>query len=180
MPSQHVSYPYLKRLISFLVDWYLSTLFSMIPTVVFQSINGRDLVIVNRIDNLSVLQAIVATVLSVLVYILYFCAFPLRKNGQTPGRRLMKLRLSQAGGASLTFSALLMREFVGVFLLQGSTTTTSINLLSLLQILTGINVSVPYQAVSAGILLCSLVLLFTKREQTLPDLMSKTKIVSVQ
>lgn len=180
MPSKSVPYPYFKRLVSFLVDWYLSTLLAMIPSIVFQSINGGDLVIVNRIDNLSVPQAVIATVLSVVIYILYFCVFPLRKNGQTFGRRLMKLHLVHAGGASLTFSALLMRELVGVFLLQGSTTTTTINLLSLLQMLTDINISIPYQAVSAGILLCSFILLFTKRKQTLPDLISKTKIVPVQ
>ncbi len=180
MPLKPVSYPYLKRLISFLVDWYLSTLLAMIPSVVFQSINSRDLVIANRIDNLPVSQAIIATVLSVVIYVLYFCVFPLNKNGQTPGRRLMKLHLSHAGAASLTFSALLVRELVGVFLLQGSTTTTAINLLSLLQMLTGINASVTYQAVSAGILLCSVILLLTKRKQTLPDLISKTKIVPAQ
>ena len=106
--QEKVPHPYLRRITAFLIDWYFSSLFAMIPVIVFQSINGKDLVLLNRIDTLTQPQAIIATILALVIYTLYFCVFPLKqhggfKAGQTLGRRILGLALIKTDNGPLSF-----------------------------------------------------------------------------
>lgn len=181
--AQH---PYLRRLIAFLIDWYLSSLVAMIPTIVFQSINGRDLVLINRIDTLTAPQAVAATGLALVIYTWYFCVLPLRPPngfalGQTPGRRILGITLVKADAGPLTFRDLFLRDFVGILLLQGNTTSVNIYLMSLLERFTGSIAFVPYlQTFYYFVLALSWILLVTRRKQTFHDLISGARVIVAQ
>ena len=177
MSAKATSYSYFKRFVAFLVDWYVSTFIAAIPIYLFQSLKGKDLVILNQIDNLPFPEAVAATVLALIIYVLYFCVFPLRnknKKGQTLGRRLLKLDLVKTDGSTLTFKDLFIRDFLGVLLLQGNITTVNIYIMSIVQMLTKTDIIPYYQTFYTAVLIVSLVLLFTKKKQTLHDIMSRT------
>lgn len=174
--------PFVRRFAAFLVDWYFSTLFAMVPVVVFQSMNGHDLVIQNTLDGLSLPQAVAATALAVGVYLCYFCVFPLLgkanfRVGQTPGRRIFGLNLVSANENNLTFSRLFLRDFVGIFLLQGNLTSVNIHLMSLLRTVTDFDVVPYFHSVYYICIIVSLILLFTKKHHTLQDRLGGTQVV---
>lgn len=173
--------PLVRRFAAFLVDWYFSTLLSMIPVVVFQSINGRDLVISNTLDGLSLSQAVAATILAVGIYVFYFCVFPLLgkanfRVGQTPGRRIFGLDLVSVNENDLTFHRLLLRDFAGIFLLQGNLTSVNIHLMSLLRTATNFDVVPYFHSIYYICIIVSLTLLFTKKHRTLQDWLGGTQV----
>lgn len=182
MQIKKVPHPYLKRAVAFIIDWYVSTFFAAIPVFVLQSINQRDLVILNRVDTLSFPQAIAATIMALIIYTLYFCVIPLNRkdrNGQTFGRRLLKLDLIKTDGTELSFKDLFIRDFIGVLLLQGNITTVNIYLMSIIQTLTAVDIIAYYQSFYFIVLAISFVLLLIKK-QTLHDIMSRTRMIAVE
>lgn len=176
-----MNYPYLRRMGAFLVDWYLSTLLAMVPVVVFQSVNGQDLVIENSLAGLSTGQAVAATILALALYTVYFCVLPLRAHGgfragQTPGRRLFGLALTGPDSGAPGFGRLFLRDFVGVLLLQGNLTSVNIYLMSLAFTVTGVSVVPYFHSLFYLCIIASLVLVLTRRKQTLHDLISGTRV----
>ncbi len=181
-----VPYPYLKRLVALLIDWYASTFLAMLPAIVFQSINAKDLILLNQIDTLTPVQAVAATLLALGIYTLYFCVIPLRRHGsfrigQTPGRRVFNLIVVKADRSPLTFKDLLIRDFAGVLLLQGNLTSVNTYLMVLVILFTGYQDFVPYLQWAYSLLVAlSLVMLLTKRKQTLEDLISSTRMIEAK
>lgn len=167
-----------KRLAAFFIDWYLSTLFCMIPVVIFNSYLAKDLILENRIDTLPLNLATISTLISIILFIVYFCIFPLRnKLYQTPGRKLLNLSLTSSNNHPISFYTLLIRDFVGIFLLQGVITTSNIYLMSITQMILQKDVVPYFQGVYYLILLISLFLLLkSKGTISFHDWLSKTQI----
>lgn len=181
MNFRNASYP--KRFVAFFIDWYISSLFASIPVVVIQSIQGKDLIILNRLDDLTLPYAWTAGSLSLIIYMLYYCVMPLHtvKNqqiGQTFGRQLMKIRLTTIDGSPLSFKYLFIRDFICVLLLQGYLTSSNIYILSLIQMTTH-SFIVPYfqSFYYATVILSLLMLLIGKKKQMLHDTLSKTRMI---
>jgi uncharacterized RDD family membrane protein YckC len=178
--------PIFRRLIAFLIDWYFSSLFAMLPVVVFQSINNKDLVLLNRIDTLTRPQAVISTLIALGIYTLYFCVIPLslkdsRRVGQTLGRWIFHITLVNVDGSPLAFSHLFLRDFVGILLLQGNLTSVYIYLMSLVEIFSGSVAFVPYvQLFYYLVIAASLIMLFTRKRQTVHDFISGTRMIAVK
>ncbi|MEA5050607.1 MAG: RDD family protein [Oscillospiraceae bacterium] len=169
----------LRRLAAFMADWYLSSFFAMLPVIVCQSIRGGNLVLVNRIDTLPFALEALCAALAVAIWTCYFCIIPLRRHGgfavgQTPGRRLFRIALA-ADGEKLSFRTLFVRDFVGILLLQGNTTSVNVYLLSLAETLIGNADFLPYvQSFYYIVLAVSTVLLLTKGHRNLQERLSGT------
>ncbi|MFZ7132574.1 MAG: RDD family protein [Eubacteriales bacterium] len=174
-----------KRFIAFFIDWYISSLFASIPVIVMQSIQARDLVIINRLDNLSLPYAWMGGILALAVYTAYYCIIPIlrRKNwelGQTPGRQLMKIKLIKTDGSSLELKNLLIRDFLCVLLLQGYLTSSNIYIMSLIQITANLYI-VPYfqSFYYVTVTVSLLMMLFSKKRQMLHDFLSKIEMIEI-
>lgn len=175
--------PTTRRFVAFIIDWYLSSMFAMIPVVIAASIQESDLILSNRIDGLPLGIAAVVTGCAFILYVLYFCVLPLRqtknfKVGQTIGRKLMHLTLVDVNDKPLNFKALFIRDYIGFLLLQGVLTSTNIYLMSLTQMITQTDVVPYFQSVYfvvAG--LSTLYLIFGSRKQTIHDRLSNTRMV---
>jgi hypothetical protein len=90
--------PVTKRFIAFIIDWYIASLLGSVPVIIFQSIQGRDLIITNTLEGLSLGLAWTAGIAALLCHFFYYCIVPYRfKNkghtGQTLGWRMMRLQL---------------------------------------------------------------------------------------
>jgi len=174
--------PYARRFGAFIVDWYFSSLFALLPVIFIQSYIQKDLIIENRIDTLPFWVAFTTVLVSLSLYTLYYCVLPLKKIfgfdiGQTIGRKIFKIRLiSQTG--NLSFRQLFMREIIGVLLLQGVITSVNIYIMSLTQMALQVDVVPYFQSVYYLIALVSMLMLIVgKRKLTFQDFISKTKMV---
>ncbi len=177
--------PVLNRFIAFLIDWYLASLFASIPVVILQSLQAKEFVIVNSLEGLSLINAWIACILALLVYIIYYCIIPSKARGQflagqTIGRKLLKIRLAGADGSSPSFHRLFLRDFIGVLLLQGYITSVNIYLLSIIQMTTGAFIAPHFQLFYYVAIIISLVLyVMSKRMYLLHDLISKTRMIRI-
>jgi len=184
--SKIASAPLGKRFLAFIIDWYLSSMLALIPVVVASSIQKQDLVLDNRIDGLPLPWAILVTLGAFILSIMYFCVFPLIqtksiKKGQTLGRKFMNLTLVSSNAKPLNFTALLIRDFVGLLLLQGVLTSTNIYLMSVTQMITQTDVVPYFQSVYFVLAAAStLLLVFGQRKQTFHDLISHTRMIACE
>src|SRR5690554_5177569 len=94
MEKEKSHHPYLKRFVAFILDWYLSTILAALPIYAFQPFYAKDLVMINRTDDLPLTLAIAAALLGLVIYTLYFCIYPLKEErGETLGRKWLGLEL---------------------------------------------------------------------------------------
>lgn len=181
----HKRASYLKRFTAFIIDWYFSTLFACIPVIIMQSIQARDLSIVNRLDNLNLSYAWIGGILALVLYTVYYCIIPCkegtnRKIGQTLGRFIMKIQLTTIDSSPLTFKKLFIRDFLCVLILQGYLTSSNIYIMSLVQMTTKLYVVPYFQSFYYVVIAISLLMLFAgKKKQMLHDLLSKTQMIEV-
>ena len=174
-------HPYFKRFIAFIIDWYVSSFAAMIPVIAAQSILAKDLVLENRIDLLPTVPAAVSAAVATVIYIVYFCALPLKnEHTQTLGRKLLDLRLEEVNGNHPGFKNLFLREVVGVLILQGNTTSVNTYITSVISDLVNTGAFVPYiQAIFIVILTLSSVLVLVKDHRNLQDRLSGTRMVGL-
>lgn len=173
-----------KRFIAFLIDWYLSSLIGSIPVIIIQSIQGKDLLILNQLEGLSLPLAWTACILAMCFHFLYYCYFPSKsgKNGltgQTPGMRAMHLQILSVDGSEAALAALSVRYMLLFIVLQGYLTSSSIYLTSLLQMSTDWYI-IPYiQSFYYITVIISLsIYLLSRKKQFLHDILTNTKVYS--
>lgn len=174
-----------KRFFAFIIDWYLSSLLGSIPVVILQSVQGKDLIILNQLEGLSLPFAWIACILTMGCHFLYYCYFPYRcvnkrQPIQTVGMRLMHLQLLTAEESLVSLGTLTVRHMLLFIVLQGYLTSSSVYLVSLLQMLTGLYI-VPYaQSFYYITVLISIALyFFSKKKQFLHDRLTNTKMYVV-
>ncbi len=180
---------YLKRFAAFFTDWYLASLLAAIPVIIMQSIYGKDLIILNSLEDIPLSYAWTGGILALTVYAFYYCVFPLiparkdtpgkRKEGQTPGRWLFHIQVTSCNDTPLTIRQLLLRDFVGFLLLQGYLTSANIYILILVQRTFDIYI-IPYvQSIYYITSAISLVLLlFGKKKQMLHDKIGNCRMIN--
>ena len=59
----------------------------------------------------------IATIVEILILILYFIVFQFYNNGQTLGKKLMKIKIVKDDGSELTMNNLIIRSLINVFIL---------------------------------------------------------------
>lgn len=170
-----------RRFSAYIIDWYLSTMLCMLPTVIFQSIQAKDLILENRIDNLPLNTGFLSTILSIALFMIYYCVIPLyNEHNQTPGRRFMNLGILKKGNLKVDFTSLFIREVIGVLLLQGVLTTVSIYFMSLTQQILHTDVVPYFHGFYYLMILISLIsYFFTKTHTTIHDRISGTFIIKL-
>lgn len=57
-------------------------------------------------------ETVISTLVSICVYILYFIVLPVYNNGQTVGKRLMKIKIKNVNDSKLTMNNMLFREMI--------------------------------------------------------------------
>ncbi len=57
-------------------------------------------------------ETVINTLVTIAIYILYFIVLPVYNNGQTVGKRTMKLKITNTDGSKLTMNNMLFREMI--------------------------------------------------------------------
>lgn len=118
----------------------------------------------------------VSTILSIIVYVLYFIVFQFYNNGQTLGKKFMKIKIVSMGN-DLTMDNMLFRSLFNNSILS--------NILVSVFILIGKNAYI-YGSIIVTflqfcyVMICALMISFRKDSRSLSDFIGNTKVVSLR
>ena len=169
-----------KRCVAYLLDWYLGAMLVSLPTgMVSQKIYGNMLH-----QNLLTLQkpyGLICGILGLVCAMFYYIAVPLGKNkGQTLGKRIMKLKIVKENGQDVDLKTILLRQLVGIILIEGSLYSASAILHQIIQLSTGFRIVVPLMIIGLVIGVASaLFVAFHPKHRAFHDLIAHTKVVEV-
>ena len=116
--------PPAKRLGAFLIDYVLSSIFiSVIPMVITSIVTREKVFTASAFSRMPLAWQVVSGAAALILGAYYFIAYPMKKAhlGQTPGKRLMKLRIAPADGQELTWIHMCRRELIGSMIAEGET-----------------------------------------------------------
>lgn len=170
------------RFIAYLIDWYVGALLTGLPiTFLSQKINGT-MTQLNLLEYPSKYSIIVG-ILSLLLGNLYYCIIPIYKykyKGQTLGKHICRLKIVKIDDSDVDIKTILIRNFVGIVIIEGSLYTASNILHQLIVIITGFNVIKVLMYISFGITLLSVIMLImTDENRSLHDWLADTKVISI-
>ena len=121
-------------------------------------------------------QDFMTKIVLVIIYILYYVLYQFKNNGQTLGKRLMKIKIEKEEG-NITINDLLFRSFIVNSVLTGLInivllfTTNNINYLIATEIISLI--------FGTTLLISGIMCIARKDKKTLQDLITKTKVVEM-
>ncbi len=118
----------------------------------------------------------VSTILSIIVYVLYFIVFQFYNNGQTLGKKIMKIKIVSMGN-DLTMDNMLFRSLFNNSILS--------NILVSVFILIGKNAYIYGSSIVTFlqfcyVMICALMISFRKDSRSLSDFIGNTKVVSLR
>lgn len=171
------------RFVAYLIDWLLGLLVSAFPLVIIiGSITGSTDVSDNLLS-IGSPWSIIGGMLAILFGFGYYVLIPWKVwKGQTPGKRILNIVILTEKYKEVTLKALIIRQVVGLFLLEGFLISSSRYLRDLILVITGSEILVQYIYYAAiGISLMSVLMaVFSWKNQALHDRMAKTRVYPVK
>ncbi len=172
-----------KRFVAYLIDWTLGLFITAFPLVIVIGIVTGSAEVSDSLKAIPYPLNLVMGGVSLLFAFIYYVWVPWKVwRGQTPGKRMMDIVIMTEKRKPVSFKSLLLRQVVGIFLVEGFLITASRYFREIIMILTKslfLNNTLYYGAV--GITIISvLTLVFTWKNQAIHDLLGKTRVYPVQ
>ena len=167
-----------KRGISYLIDWYVGGLFTSLPIGLF-SLKMYNTMLHQDIMNFPSPQGLLAGLAGLVGAIVYFFVIPAFVwKGQTFGKRVCHVRIVNMDDTEVSAKTLLLRQLVGVFLIEGGLVTASTILHQVFMLVTSINIVKPLMYVGLAISgVSALLVLFKNDHRAIHDYLAKTRVV---
>lgn len=169
-----------RRFSAYLIDWFVGTFFAAFPVVM---LNGIALNMSDMTDDLLVIPSpynYIGGALAIAFSFIYFVIIPLKVwKGETVGKHMMNLKIVKTSGGEVDLKALVLRQMVGMVLVEGVLFTSSNYLREMLALATGeIKVMQYLYYVGIGVTIISIILvIFTYKNQAIHDRIGKTKVI---
>lgn len=167
-----------SRFLSYLIDWYVGGLCTSIPI----SIISQKLT--NTMLNQNIIEfkepyGIIAGVLAILFAIFYFVIVPTYiYKGQTLGKRICKIKIVQKSNKDITLKNILLRQVLGIMIIEGTLISASAIWHSVLTIITKINFVSPLMYAGFVLTALSIILMLFKGEnRAMHDYLAGTKVI---
>lgn len=173
--------PSWKRLVAYMIDWYLGSIFTALPMVmIYMKITNKQDLNVNLIQYPRQ-YAILSGCLGLIFAFFYYMIVPLIIwNGQTLGKRWCHFRIVKEKNDTVKFKELFLRQIIGIFLVEGALIFPSSLFHQMLSLITNINLITPLMYIGMAFsVLSSLFVLLRKDHKALHDLISNTKVVCI-
>lgn len=170
-----------KRFLGYLIDWYVGGLCTAIPI----SVMSQKLT--NTMLNQNIVEfeepyGIIAGVLAIVFAIFYFVIVPtFIYKGQTLGKKLCKIKIVKKSNEEITLKNMLLRQVVGIIIIEGSLVTASAIWHSIVTIITQVNFISPLMYLGFVMTAISILLMLFKGEnRAIHDYLGGTKVVNYE
>lgn len=172
---------FLRRFISYMIDWYIGGMLTSLPLVLtYTAMNTDNIEVIKQ--NINIFEYplnIIIGIVSFMVAAFYYVYIPMFiNNGQTLGKKIMKLKIVNNNYSKASKKQLFIRQFVIILLLEGSLYTSSNMLHQVINEVTGANIVSIYNVI--GIVLTGLSAIFVvmfKSRRALHDIIVNTRVV---
>lgn len=179
--TKNTNNSFIKRLIAYFVDWYIISILTILPINLIYSLTFKIKNFDSTISNLPLPQATIAFILGLIFSMFYLIYFPYKHNGQTLGKKILGLKIIKTNHEILDFKTLLIRNGLGLILIEGTFYSCSIYFWELLNIVSSLSISSTVLSILGLISFISMSLcLFSSNHQMLHDMISKTRVVAIQ
>ena len=173
---------FFRRFISYMIDWYIGGILTSLPIILtYTAMNNGNIGIIEQ--NINIFEYplnIIIGLASFMVAALYYVYVPMFiNNGQTLGKKIMKLRIVNNDYTQASKKQLFIRQFVIILLLEGSLYTSSNMLNQVINEVTGANIVSIYNTIGIVITVFSaLLVIMFKSRRALHDIIINTRVVT--
>lgn len=173
---------YIKRIVAYGIDWYLGSVLSSLPIILlYMSLHKNATYIPQQLSIFKGSYQVLAGVLSLAVALFYYLGLPILWNGQTLGKKILGLKIVNDDYQDVNTKQLIIRQFVMIFLVEGSIYTCSNMLHQLVNVLTGYNLAVIWNRLGLVLsVLSGLLVIILKSKKSLHDIVSHTLVVDIK
>ncbi|WP_282708516.1 RDD family protein [Ligilactobacillus sp. Marseille-Q7487] len=176
-----------SRLIAYIIDWAVGGIFAGIPSVlIYAGVTKSSKMFSNLYvfpaQGYGTLWSYIAGILCVLFGLWYYVYVPYKiYPGQTLGKHWCKLEIKKTDGTSLTLKDLLIRQFIGLTLLEGVAITITRYIWEMLTLATSFYIDSYISIVATIITMISMMLVIaTPSSKALHDYLSKTSVCTCE
>ena len=176
--------PKIRRLVAYLLDVYIGTLVMLLPIVYFWMQQTKDIDSVSTLDlwkfanKLGVDNAIIFGLIGVLFAFIYYIIIPIIWQGQTVGKKIMKLRIVNIDDSNVKTNTIIVRQLIGIIILEGFLYSVSDLIRNIISLYFKINITGIGLYIAIFITIISIILLYKgKSNRMLHDYIAKTKVI---
>lgn len=166
----------IRRITAYAIDWYImSFVMNVILVVSYYFSCGKLVAGFVSIEFFEPrLQILLLMILSIF-FILYACVLPLIWNGQTLGKKIVKIKTYSF--RKLTMASLFVRNFIGMILIEGCFNPLSNYIRMVIMEFAGRSMVEHLVTISMVVGIISLIcMIVTKKKRMLHDLISNTYV----
>lgn len=174
-----------KRFFAYVIDWFVGSLCTMLPMCMLWMTLTKDLETMSSV-NVFILaskcgysQAYLGGLLSVVFALFYYVIVPWKiYPGQTVGKRTMGFKVVKLDGSDVDLKTLIVREVLGIMVIEGALYNVSGILHSLISLMIGLYLVQWLLYIGMAISVISAFLaLKLPSQRMIHDYLAKTKVV---
>lgn len=168
-----------RRFFAYLIDWYLGGLMTAFPIAIF-SMKQFGTVQNQNIMEFVPPTGVLAGCLGVLFALVYYVVIPTWGwKGQTPGKKMLRLKIVQQDGSDVSLKVILVRQLVGIIILEGGLVTASAVWHQAAELLTGISLVTPLMYAGLIVSVISAILAAKDPHLAIHDRLANTKVIQL-
>jgi len=171
-----------RRFMAYLADWLLGMFFVAFPVVMLYSTAMNTTTVTDDLIKMVYPYNYIGGALALLFSLIYFVIIPWKLwKGQTPGKRMFNIKIVKNNDDDVDLKALLLRQIVGMVLLESVLFTTSNYILKLLTLVSGEIkfMQYPYYVGLIITLISFLLVGFSRSRRAIHDYLGNTKVVMI-
>lgn len=177
-----------KRFVAYVIDWFLGSLFTMLPMCILWMMWTKDMDTMARTNVLLIAghvgyaQAYLAGGVSILFALFYYVVVPWRiYPGQTVGKRAMGFKVVKLDETDVDLKTLVIREVLGIIIIEGGLYNVSGIIHSMISLALNLNLGQWLLYIGLGISIVSAFLaLKMSSQRMLHDYLAKTKVIAFE
>lgn len=171
-----------KRFMAYIIDWYFGSVVAMIPFLVIAMANNVAYNDVLNLAQYTMTEIITGVLISLVSSFLYFFILPWKiYPGQTIGKKIMKLKITNDKNEELTTTNLFIRQIICIWFVEISLHSIGGILLNTLVNIIPVDILFVIKDINIWVVVFSaIMLLITYRHISLHDWIAKTKVIDVK